>query len=75
MGQAIDTGGVTKKTFDAANEEAVALMERDSLQGFLSSDLYSNLKRRIDAGELEALIQEDIETVREIMSREASITV
>ncbi|CAM9157390.1 unnamed protein product, partial [Sphacelaria rigidula] len=68
--QTFDTGEVPKQTFDAAKEEVVKLMEKESLQDFLTSDLYSNLQRRIHAGELEALIQEDIDTVRDIMSKE-----
>lgn len=68
--QTIDTGEVPRQTFDAAKEEVVKLMEKESLQDFLASDLYSNLRRRINAGELEALIKEDIDTVREIMSKE-----
>lgn len=68
--QALGTGAVTKQMFDDAQAQTVSLMERESLQGFLSSDHYAKLRERIAAGELEALLEEDIDTVREIMSKE-----
>lgn len=59
-------------TFDAAQVYMLSLMENESLATFLSSDIYSALKKRIDDGEMEGLLRKDIESVRDIMSKEVS---
>lgn len=70
--QAIEAGEVSRQIFDEARKDAVSLMERESLHGFFSSTLVSELQRRIGAGEMETLIHEDIFNAREIVSKEAS---
>lgn len=69
--QAIDSGTVNKQTFEAAHAHVLSLMETESLVPFLTSNLYSTVRERIAGGEMETLIQEDMENATDIMSKEA----
>ncbi|CAN0188711.1 unnamed protein product, partial [Hapterophycus canaliculatus] len=68
--KAIEEGHVTKQIFDAAQGRVLFLMERDSLEPFLSSTLHKELRKRINNGEMDTLMQEDLESVKDIMSKE-----
>ncbi|CAM9765677.1 unnamed protein product, partial [Discosporangium mesarthrocarpum] len=68
--KAIDSGNFDPGIFDSAHNTTLRLMEQDSLPSFLESSLYANVKRRVEGGELEKLMQEDIEAVKDIMSKE-----
>lgn len=50
----------------------LSLMEKESLAPFLESSLFLKLRKRIADGEMEGLFQEDIENVRDIMSKEVN---
>lgn len=45
-------------------------MEKQSLPGFLASDTLRELMTRMKRGEMDKLVQEDIESVKDIMSKE-----
>ncbi len=61
---------MTKQIFDAAQMRVLARMEEQSLPGFLESDTLKELMMRIKRGEMDKLVQEDIESVKDIMSKE-----
>eukprot|EP00752_Nemacystus_decipiens_P010574 g9417.t1 len=68
--KAIEGGEVSKNIFDAAQVRVLSLMESESLSTFLSSDTLKELSKRIREGEMDKLVQEDIESVKDIMSKE-----
>lgn len=72
--QAIEGGEVSKHIFDAAQVHVLSQMESQSLPTFLSSETLKELVKRIQAGEMDELVQEDIENVKDIMSKEVSDT-
>ena len=61
---------MSKNIFDSAQVRVLSLMESESLSTFLSSDTLKELKKRIQKGEMDKLVQEDIENVKDIMSKE-----
>ncbi|CAM9180161.1 unnamed protein product [Ectocarpus sp. 6 AP-2014] len=69
--KAIDGGKVDKDMFDSATMEVVATMEKESLSEFLVSSTYLELRKRKEEGGLDQLLQEDLESVKDIMSKEA----
>ena len=71
MVQAVEGGEVTKQIFDAAQVRVLARMEKQSLPAFLKSDTLKELMTRIKRGEMDKLVQEDLEIVKDIMSKEA----
>ncbi|CAM9902495.1 unnamed protein product, partial [Laminaria digitata] len=68
--QAIDLDVVNRDTFNPAQMYVLSLMEKESLAGFLKSDVHAILKKRIADGEMEALVKEDAENVKDVMSKE-----
>lgn len=64
---------VNRDTFNPGQVYVLSLMEKESLAGFLKSDLHSALKTRIANGEMEALVKEDSEDVKDGMSKEVRI--
>lgn len=70
--QAIEGSEVSKNIFDPAQVRVLSLMESESLSTFLSSDTLKELRKRIQTGEMDKLLQEDIESVKDIMSKEVS---
>lgn len=71
--QAFDTGTVNKDTFNPSQVYVLSLMETESLAEFLKSDVHSTLKKRIADGEMEALVKEDGENVKDVMSKEVRV--
>ena len=71
--QAIDLDVVNRDTFNPAQMYVLSLMEKESLAGFLKSDVHATLKKRIADGEMEALVKEDSENVKDVMSKEVRI--
>lgn len=63
---------MSKNIFDPAQVRVLSLMESESLSAFLSSDTLKELRKRIQKGEMDKLVQEDIESVKDIMSKEVS---
>lgn len=63
---------MSKQIFDPAQVRVLSLMESDSLSTFLSSSTLKELQKRIRRGEMDKLVQEDIESVKDIMSKEVS---
>lgn len=63
---------MSKQIFDTAQVHVLSVMERGSLPTFLSSDTLKELTKRIRRGEMDKLVQEDIESVKDIMSKEVS---
>lgn len=63
---------MSKQIFDAAQMRVLSLMESDSLSTFQSSETLKELTKRIQRGEMDKLVQEDIESVKDIMSKEVS---
>ncbi|CAM9512972.1 unnamed protein product [Ectocarpus sp. 12 AP-2014] len=69
--KAIDGGKVTKDMFDPATMEVVSTMEKESLSEFLVSSTYLELRKRKEEGGLDQLLKEDLESIKDIMSKEA----
>lgn len=63
---------MSKQIFDPAQVGVLSMMESESLSTFLSSDTLKELSKRIQRGEMDKLVQEDIESVKDIMSKEVS---
>ncbi|CAM9308298.1 unnamed protein product [Ectocarpus sp. 13 AM-2016] len=69
--KAIDGAKVTKDMFDPATMEVVSTMEKESLSEFLVSSTYLGLRKRKEEGGLDQLLKEDLESIKDIMSKEA----
>ncbi|CAM9759665.1 unnamed protein product [Ectocarpus sp. 4 AP-2014] len=69
--KAIDGGKVTKDVFDPATMEVVSTMEKESLSEFLVSSTYLELRKRKEEGGLDQLLKENLESIKDIMSKEA----
>lgn len=67
--QAIEGGEVTKHIFDLAQMRVLSIMENE-LSNYLRSSTHKELNKRIKNGEMDELAQEDIENVKDLMSKE-----
>lgn len=56
--------------FDPAQAKVLWMMEKESLSTYLESKAHKQLTKRIQNGEMDELLQEDIERVKDIMSKE-----
>ncbi|CAM9469004.1 unnamed protein product [Scytosiphon promiscuus] len=65
--KAIEEGHVTRQVFDSAQGRVLFLMETDSLEPFLSSATHKELRKRIRNGEMDTLMQEDLDSVKDII--------
>lgn len=61
---------MTKHTFNLAQMRVLSMMEKESLSTFLRSKMHKELNKRIKKGEMDQLVQEDIENVKDLMSKE-----
>lgn len=51
----------------------VSTMEKESLSEFLVSSTYLELRKRKEEGGLDKLLQEDLESIKDVMSKEARV--
>lgn len=59
-----------KNTFDSAHKQILSMMEKESMPGYLKSRAHRDLNKRIKNGDMDRMVQEDIESVKDFMSKE-----